>query len=587
MNYPVWYLPEIGGGLLIALIAVLHVFVSHFAVGGGLYLIYSEKKGLREGSEPILEFTKRHARFFLLLTMVFGSITGVGIWFIIALVNPAATSLLIHIFVFGWAAEWVFFVVEIAAAFVYFYMFGRMDSATHLKVGWVYFISAWMSLFLINGIIGFMLTPGGWLENQSFWSGFFNPSFWPSLVFRTSIAVMLAGVYGYLSASFTRDGEVRVAMTRFSAKWSLVALLVAIPSALWYVSVLPVPARELVLGKSPTIVAAGQWGMGAVAVVVILSLLFGFFRPGLNTRTTALTAMLGALVLMGSFEWIREAARRPYAINEVVYSNMIFKDDLSTLNEQGYLQTALWVEERDISPENYLDAGRELFIQQCFACHTLNGFNNDLMAQTANLSHKALVSYINKIHEVRYFMPPFAGTQEEATLLASYIATGLHGKELVTEADKAGADPGRELFEIHCAACHEPDDLGPSTEDLEQAEIVDLLARLDELSGEMVPFEGTEEEAADLATYLYFLNERDEAPPPPAAESGSSIFESECAACHSAEDMAAMLDGWAPAEIREGLDKLDELSDEMVPYEGSPEEKEALSNFLHSLGREN
>ena len=40
---------------------------------------------------------------------------------IIALVNPAATSLLIHTFVFGWAAEWVFFVVEITAAFVYFY----------------------------------------------------------------------------------------------------------------------------------------------------------------------------------------------------------------------------------------------------------------------------------------------------------------------------------------------------------------------------------------------------------------------------------------------------------------------------------
>jgi len=31
MNYPVWYLPETGGGFLIALIAILHVFVSHFA----------------------------------------------------------------------------------------------------------------------------------------------------------------------------------------------------------------------------------------------------------------------------------------------------------------------------------------------------------------------------------------------------------------------------------------------------------------------------------------------------------------------------------------------------------------------------
>ena len=291
--------------------------------------------------------------------------------------------------------------------------------------------------------------------------------------------------------------------------------------------------------------------------------------------------------MMGSFEWIREAARRPYAINEVVYSNMIFKEDLPTLKEKGYLQTALWVEERDIGPENQLAAGRELFIQQCFACHTLNGFNNDLMAQTAHMSHKALVSYIDKIHEVRYFMPPFAGTQEESTLLASYIATGLHGKELVAATDKAGADQGRELFETHCAACHEPEDLGPSTEELDRAEIVDLLARLDELSDEMVPFEGTEEEAAVLANYLYFLSERDDAPSMSASNSGASIFESECAACHSAGDMSAMLDGWDPAEIRGALDRLDELSDEMAPYEGPPEEKDALSNFLHSLGREN
>ena len=160
MNYPVWYLPTIGGGTLVALIAITHVFVAHFAVGGGLYLVLSEKKGLKESNEGILDFTRRHAKFFLLITLVYGSMTGVGIWWIIALTNPAGTSILIHTFVFGWATEWVFFVLEIVAAFVYFYMFGKMDDSTHLKIGWIYFISAWMSLLLINGIIGFMLTPG-------------------------------------------------------------------------------------------------------------------------------------------------------------------------------------------------------------------------------------------------------------------------------------------------------------------------------------------------------------------------------------------------------------------------------------------
>ena len=35
MNYPVWEL-AMGGGVLIAVVSILHVFVSHFAVGGGL-----------------------------------------------------------------------------------------------------------------------------------------------------------------------------------------------------------------------------------------------------------------------------------------------------------------------------------------------------------------------------------------------------------------------------------------------------------------------------------------------------------------------------------------------------------------------
>jgi len=103
MNYPVWYIPSIGGGSLIALIAIIHVFISHFAVGGGLYLVFAERKGLKEHSEGILAFTRTHARFFLLVSMVMGGITGVGIWFIISLVNPTATSLLIHNFVFAWS----------------------------------------------------------------------------------------------------------------------------------------------------------------------------------------------------------------------------------------------------------------------------------------------------------------------------------------------------------------------------------------------------------------------------------------------------------------------------------------------------
>ena len=204
MNYPVWFLPEIGGGMLMAIIAITHVFISHMAVGGGLYLVVTEMKARRENDYQMLEFVKNHSKFFMLVSMVYGGVTGVGIWFTIGLIQPDATSELIHTFVFGWAAEWVWFLVEIIALLVYYYKFNTMDERNHIKVGWIYFAAAWLSLFLINGIIGFMLTPGEWINDHNFWSGFFNPTFWPSLWFRFAIATLIAGVFAFFTTDFCK-----------------------------------------------------------------------------------------------------------------------------------------------------------------------------------------------------------------------------------------------------------------------------------------------------------------------------------------------------------------------------------------------
>ena len=115
MGYPFWDV-DIGYGLLMATISVIHVFVSHFAIGGGLYLVMAETTARKKNDTLRLEFLQKLSKFFVLVTVVFGALTGVGIWFVIGLLNPAATELLIHNFVWGWAIEWTFFAVEIAAA---------------------------------------------------------------------------------------------------------------------------------------------------------------------------------------------------------------------------------------------------------------------------------------------------------------------------------------------------------------------------------------------------------------------------------------------------------------------------------------
>lgn len=579
MNYPVWYLPDTGGGLLIALIAVTHVFVSHFAVGGGLYLIFAEMKGYRENNPAILEFTKVHAKFFLLLTMVFGSISGVGIWVIISLVSPAGVSLLIHNFVFGWAAEWVFFVIEIVAAFVYFYTFGRMERRTHLQVGWVYFISAWMSLFLINGIIGFMLTPGEWLVNHNFWSGLFNPSFFPSLVFRSFMAFLLAGVFAFLTSSFQKDDLLRKTMTVFSGKWALISLIGVALSGAWYVAILPEPAQALVLGKSPTITTFVKLGASGLIALLLLTFILTVMRPALNRKPVALLVFCAAFMVMGSFEWIREAARRPYVVNEVLYTNSIYKKDVERLNQNGLLSEAKWTMHKSITTDNQLEVGRDLFILQCYACHTLDGINNPLKPKTKPMSYAGMIHYLQKTMHSRPFMSPFIGSAEEAEALAAYLTHGLHGTELALPA--AAESPlaqGAQLFETHCLACHDPNGMTDMVADWDMESTQKNLGRLSSLNEEMADFTGTEQETAALALYLFSLNHevRETAAP----LNGRDIFSTHCGSCHEMQELAEIARSMGHDEFRTALDHLPELVADMPPFEGTDAEKDELATTL-------
>ena len=126
MNYPVWDVPVIGSVGVVALIAIFHVMISQFAVGGGFYLAFAERKARREGREDWLEVIRGHSKFFLILTGVFGAVSVVGIWFAIGLASPESTSTLIHNFVFGWAMEWCFFIVDSSEKFVGTFRFGEL-----------------------------------------------------------------------------------------------------------------------------------------------------------------------------------------------------------------------------------------------------------------------------------------------------------------------------------------------------------------------------------------------------------------------------------------------------------------------------
>ncbi|MBL4903878.1 MAG: cytochrome ubiquinol oxidase subunit I [Desulfocapsa sp.] len=425
MNYPVWVLDVFGGGTLIALIAIVHVYVAHFAVGGGLFLVITEMKGLRENSPAILEYTRKHTRFFLLITMVFGGLTGVAIWFTIGLLSPAATSSIIHSFVFGWAIEWIFFLSEIVSLLLYYYYFNKISSRSHLILGWIYFACAWGSLFAINGIIGYMLTPGEWLNNHNFWSGFFNPTFWPSLFFRTFLALMIAGLFGFLTSTTIKDAEMRHKMVRYCGIWLMAPLVLLIASAVWYKAALPPAQQEMIFSKSPEL---KPFLSGFIYISPLLfagGLLIAAFRPQSVRRSTAIVLFFLGFLYMGCFEFIREGGRRPYIIHGYMYSTSILKQDLPEVQKTGVLQSGRWIKNREITADNRIEAGEELNTILCLPCHSTGGVLNDILPLARRFTPNGLEAFIGSMGVANPYMPPFSGSGEEAAVLAEYLTTSL------------------------------------------------------------------------------------------------------------------------------------------------------------------
>lgn len=428
MNYPVWQLDFLGGGLLIAAIAVFHVYISHFAVGGGLFLVLTELKAYRDNDSAMLEYVRKHTAFFLLITMVAGGITGVGIWFTISLLQPAATSVLIHTFVFGWASEWVFFVIEIVALFIYYYGFRTMQRRHHLIIGWIYFGAAWMSLFIINGIIDFMLTPGSWVENRNFWSGFFNPTFWPALAFRTFFALLIAGLFGFVTATWSKNSTLRITMTRFAALWLLIPFVLFLFSAFWYKAALPPQVHQMLFEQMPAMTPYIKGFIWISPILVFGGLLLAIRLPRAVTRPIALVMLFIGLLYMGSFEFLREGGRKPYIIYDYMYSNAIYPAQVEAINQQGLLTTAKWSRHASITDDNRLAAGREVFNILCSSCHSIGGPMHDIQKATVGFTPSGLDAMISGLQYFHPYMPPFAGTEEERYALASFIAFGLNGR---------------------------------------------------------------------------------------------------------------------------------------------------------------
>ena len=515
VNYPVWQL-AMGGGPLVALVAVTHVFVSHFAVGGGLFLVFAERRARASGDAALLAWVRRHSAFFAKLTLVFGALTGVGIWFTIGLVHPAATSALLHTFLWVWAIEWVFFAVEIAASLLYAASWDRVDAGTHLAIGWVYFVAAFLSLFAVNGILAFMFTPGEWLRTHALADAFWNPTFWPSLVVRSLTAVAFAGLYVFATA-WRAEPALRPRLARLGAWWALPATAAG-PAAAWFWFERAPGGTSIVDGGAADRVVAAvhalRMSVAAALLYALLLALVAWLAPR-RPRIVSLPVGLALLVLgyasIAGGELVRESARKPFVLGNPsgghLYVNGLGPEETAAARRDGLLAHARWVK-----PGPPSEAGAEMFRVACSGCHTVQGYRG-IRAKVDGRSVAAIEQMVRTLDQ-RGRMPPFPGTDADAKVLARWLA-GLDG---VVEPE-SGAAPGdvaalgEKVMTDFCLSCHTLDGkanpLRPKLDRARfgtEAEAYRSIGRLQELNANMIlEFSGTDEERHALARHLASL----------------------------------------------------------------------------------
>lgn len=497
MNYPFWDV-GIGYGILMAIIAILHVYISHFAIGGGLYLVVAELFARKKNNQVMLLFLEKLSKFFVIVTLVIGAVTGVGIWFIIGLLNPAATEALIHHFVWGWATEWTFFIIEITAAILYFYGWKRLSAKNHLALGWIYFIAAWLSLFVINGILQFMLTPGTWLETGSFWDGFFNPSFWSTLFLRTGISVMLGGVFALLVASRYKPDEDKKKLVRYNAFWAIIGIVIMIPTIFWFTATIPDAAKELFMNTHLTPVSAMNASFINLILLAVTVLLFGLLIPKRYNLIVAVIAMAFAFSWFGEFEWMRESIRKPYVIYDYMYGNGIELAQADTYRQDGYLEHIKFKTGND---------GKDLYNRACRSCHTMNGYK-PLKPAYDGTDKQFIAQSIMGSHAMRGIMPEFMGTEEEAALIADYIYEHTDKRHLSEIYNLTGVELGRKVYDIRCGKCHVFGGFSDKTEslsDLTAEDYNDMLDMAGDFAEEMPDFTGDQNEREALIQFLQSL----------------------------------------------------------------------------------
>jgi mono/diheme cytochrome c family protein len=279
------------------------------------------------------------------------------------------------------------------------------------------------------------MDPGNWQTEQSLLNGFTNPIYLPQLIFRTPTAMLVAGIFGmFLITVFTKAGsEIRNNAVKYASKWLLLWAPLSLIGAYIYYNAMP-DAMTANMSTAVGTIAFSQYydllkyfvaaGVGFTLIIGIL----GVYKTKILKPYMIIIPVLTAIAYLGFFERVREFIRKPYVIGQYMYSNLLLEDDYVVYKQDGVLKHATYTNVNEVTEENKVEAGKNVFIIACCRCHTAQGVNSviDVFDRMYGLNGKPLdvngmKAYMPNMHSGRTFMPEFPGNEKEAEALAVYI----------------------------------------------------------------------------------------------------------------------------------------------------------------------
>lgn len=449
--YPTADVGPLMKGMVIGGVGIVHVFLAQFAIGGGLLLTYLEHRrqraaraGAGRDEHYLGRFIHSYFQTLVLVSFVLGAVTGVAMWLTTIQVGARTIGMMVDEFHWVWATEWLCFCVEVAAGYTFVRYGKRLSDRARLATLATYATASWLSLFWINGILSWQLTPGAWLRDRDLWSGFFNPSFLPSLLYRSVVAMTLAALVACLVIAAlparrlmghdepTTDDAVRLRRRDMVRTVSVfLAPMAAMPLlAGWYLHVMPPDSRSWVMGGSIAMTMFVGIAAGASLVIGTYAALLLVQRrvSALQRWPFTLGGPSAAILLVISFaataagEFVREGARKPFTIRDVLYSSALTEAEVAQLRERGATEHDPWPlrdEQRYVTPQ--LAHGARVVRALCDACHTMSGANG-LSHLVATWTLDQMRHNIAMLQRTKAFMPPFAGTAADVEAVVQLLA---------------------------------------------------------------------------------------------------------------------------------------------------------------------